>query len=98
MCRRVRSRRSIDIDAVNPIETIECVGQMHQVIFDIGSAALTGFEIVRGRAHEECTRPQRTQIKIEFTVVIDKQRATTLPLQYRFRGLGLQAKIGILPL
>ncbi len=81
MRRGVRGRRSIDIDTVDAIETIECVGQMHQVVFDIGSAALTGFEIVRGRAHEKCARPQRTQVKIELAVVIDEQRTPPLPLQ-----------------
>ena len=97
MRRRVRRRGTVDIDAVGIAAAIEGVRQMQQLRFDVGLAALAGFEILGGRAHEECPAPQRAQIEIELAVVVDEQRAAAFALQYVFRGFGGETEIAVLP-
>ncbi len=85
---------SVQLQAGHTLVVVVGVGQVQQIVFDIGLVAFAAFKVARGRAHEKVARPQRPQVHIDAPLHVHQQRALALFLQHGERLLALQAEVG----
>src|SRR5690554_2769331 len=90
MRRKMRCLRAVKRQAADAINIINRIRQMHNKMFDIGFKT---FVISSGGTQEEISAPQCPKVKIQFTLSVDKQRATTFFLQYFLAISRFQSKV-----